>query len=163
MLYIITLKSNWFELGIPLWTLELVCDALFSCSAWQLSGKSRTVPRLYESDVSRISRSFVFVRSEEEREREGGGKRLSVKQREGRAMATLTRQIPSPDTFLCQPWSSFVSAAQLPFIYSKFARRWRCCFRGQSVREVRGKLCVIELSKLLRRAAGSVKSAANCL
>uniref|UniRef100_A0A3B3ZW05 Uncharacterized protein n=1 Tax=Periophthalmus magnuspinnatus TaxID=409849 RepID=A0A3B3ZW05_9GOBI len=31
-------------------------------------------------------------------------------------MATLARQIPSPDTFLCQPWSSFVSAAQLPFV-----------------------------------------------
>ncbi|CAL9683086.1 unnamed protein product [Knipowitschia caucasica] len=28
-------------------------------------------------------------------------------------MATLARQIPSPETFLCQPWSSFISAAQL--------------------------------------------------
>lgn len=31
-------------------------------------------------------------------------------------MATLARQIPSPDTFLCQPWSSFVSAVQLSFV-----------------------------------------------
>uniref|UniRef100_A0A3Q1G1Y8 Ataxin-7-like protein 1 n=1 Tax=Acanthochromis polyacanthus TaxID=80966 RepID=A0A3Q1G1Y8_9TELE len=31
-------------------------------------------------------------------------------------MATLDRQIPSPDTFLCQPWSSFVSAAKLRFV-----------------------------------------------
>uniref|UniRef100_A0A8C7YFW0 Uncharacterized protein n=1 Tax=Oryzias sinensis TaxID=183150 RepID=A0A8C7YFW0_9TELE len=39
---------------------------------------------------------------------------LSAKQQEGRAMATLDRQIPSPDTFLHKPWSSFVSAAKLP-------------------------------------------------
>lgn len=38
-------------------------------------------------------------------------------------MATLTRQIPSPDTFLCQPWSSFVSAAQLPFIDNSSVER----------------------------------------
>uniref|UniRef100_A0A3B4TST9 Ataxin-7-like protein 1 n=1 Tax=Seriola dumerili TaxID=41447 RepID=A0A3B4TST9_SERDU len=31
-------------------------------------------------------------------------------------MATLDRQIPSPDTFLCEPWSSFVSAAKLRFV-----------------------------------------------
>ncbi|XP_062299328.1 ataxin-7-like protein 1 isoform X2 [Scomber scombrus] len=31
-------------------------------------------------------------------------------------MATLDRQIPSPDTFLCQPWSSFVSAVKLRFV-----------------------------------------------
>uniref|UniRef100_A0A673C095 Ataxin 7 like 1 n=1 Tax=Sphaeramia orbicularis TaxID=375764 RepID=A0A673C095_9TELE len=40
-------------------------------------------------------------------------------------MATLDRQIPSPDTFLCQPWSSFVSAAKLRvvdnmLVYSQF-------------------------------------------
>lgn len=28
-------------------------------------------------------------------------------------MATLARQIPSVDTFLCEPWSSFVGAARL--------------------------------------------------
>uniref|UniRef100_A0AAQ5YS62 Ataxin-7-like protein 1 n=1 Tax=Amphiprion ocellaris TaxID=80972 RepID=A0AAQ5YS62_AMPOC len=33
-------------------------------------------------------------------------------------MATLDRQIPSPDTFLCEPWSSFVSAAKLRFVDS---------------------------------------------
>uniref|UniRef100_A0A3P9BXA0 Uncharacterized protein n=1 Tax=Maylandia zebra TaxID=106582 RepID=A0A3P9BXA0_9CICH len=44
-------------------------------------------------------------------------------QQEGRAMATLDRQIPSPDTFLCEPWSSFVSAAKLRFVDCKFARR----------------------------------------
>uniref|UniRef100_A0A8C5DC62 Ataxin-7-like protein 1 n=1 Tax=Gouania willdenowi TaxID=441366 RepID=A0A8C5DC62_GOUWI len=27
-------------------------------------------------------------------------------------MATLDRLIPSPDTFLCEPWSSFVRAAE---------------------------------------------------
>ncbi|KAF6721175.1 Ataxin-7-like protein 1 [Oryzias melastigma] len=42
--------------------------------------------------------------------------RLSAKQQEGRAMATLDRQIPSPDTFLHKPWSSFVSAAKLRFV-----------------------------------------------
>ncbi|KAM8908938.1 ataxin-7-like protein 1 isoform 2-T2 [Spinachia spinachia] len=31
-------------------------------------------------------------------------------------MATLDRQIPSPDTFFCEPWSSFVSAAKLRFV-----------------------------------------------
>ncbi|XP_021176263.2 ataxin-7-like protein 1 isoform X1 [Fundulus heteroclitus] len=31
-------------------------------------------------------------------------------------MATLDRQIPSPDTFLCEPWSSFVSATKLRFV-----------------------------------------------
>ncbi|XP_037552070.1 ataxin-7-like protein 1 [Nematolebias whitei] len=31
-------------------------------------------------------------------------------------MATLDRQIPSPDSFLCKPWSSFVSAAKLRFV-----------------------------------------------
>uniref|UniRef100_A0A3Q2X2S3 Ataxin 7 like 1 n=1 Tax=Haplochromis burtoni TaxID=8153 RepID=A0A3Q2X2S3_HAPBU len=34
-------------------------------------------------------------------------------------MATLDRQIPSPDTFLCEPWSSFVSAAKLRFVDCK--------------------------------------------
>uniref|UniRef100_A0A8C6SCQ5 Uncharacterized protein n=1 Tax=Neogobius melanostomus TaxID=47308 RepID=A0A8C6SCQ5_9GOBI len=84
----------------------------------QLSGKSRNPPTLHDGDVSCISRSFVFVRRRER------GKRLTAKQQEGRAMATLARQIPSPDTFLCQPWSSFVSAVQLSFFDSKFARRW---------------------------------------
>ncbi|XP_036977533.1 ataxin-7-like protein 1 isoform X2 [Acanthopagrus latus] len=31
-------------------------------------------------------------------------------------MATLDRQTPSVDTFLCEPWSSFVSAAKLRFV-----------------------------------------------
>ncbi|XP_070785469.1 ataxin-7-like protein 1 [Enoplosus armatus] len=31
-------------------------------------------------------------------------------------MATLDRQMPSLDTFLCEPWSSFVSAAKLRFV-----------------------------------------------
>uniref|UniRef100_UPI0037E85049 ataxin-7-like protein 1 n=1 Tax=Semicossyphus pulcher TaxID=241346 RepID=UPI0037E85049 len=31
-------------------------------------------------------------------------------------MATLDRQIPSLDTFVCEPWSSFVSAAKLRFV-----------------------------------------------
>ncbi|XP_013869911.1 ataxin-7-like protein 1 [Austrofundulus limnaeus] len=52
-------------------------------------------------------------RGERERERK---KLLSAKQQEGRAMATLDRQIPSPDSFLCKPWSSFVSAAKLRFV-----------------------------------------------
>uniref|UniRef100_A0A3B5A7H3 Uncharacterized protein n=1 Tax=Stegastes partitus TaxID=144197 RepID=A0A3B5A7H3_9TELE len=60
-------------------------------------------------DVS-VSRSFVFSAA-------------ASKQQERRAMATLDRQIPSPDTFLCEPWSSFVSAAKLRFVDSKFARR----------------------------------------
>uniref|UniRef100_A0A3Q3KWR7 Uncharacterized protein n=1 Tax=Labrus bergylta TaxID=56723 RepID=A0A3Q3KWR7_9LABR len=33
-------------------------------------------------------------------------------------MATLDRQIPSVDTFLCEPWSSFVSATKLRFVDS---------------------------------------------
>uniref|UniRef100_A0A8C6NKY8 Uncharacterized protein n=1 Tax=Nothobranchius furzeri TaxID=105023 RepID=A0A8C6NKY8_NOTFU len=31
-------------------------------------------------------------------------------------MATLDRQIPSPDSFLCKPWSFFASAAKLRFV-----------------------------------------------
>ncbi|CAJ1054946.1 ataxin-7-like protein 1 isoform X2 [Xyrichtys novacula] len=31
-------------------------------------------------------------------------------------MATLDRQMPSLDTFLCEPWSSFVSASKLRFV-----------------------------------------------
>uniref|UniRef100_A0A3Q3JUJ7 Ataxin 7-like 1 n=1 Tax=Monopterus albus TaxID=43700 RepID=A0A3Q3JUJ7_MONAL len=31
-------------------------------------------------------------------------------------MATLDRQIPSLDTFLCEPWSSFINAAKLRFV-----------------------------------------------
>uniref|UniRef100_A0A674NEE0 Uncharacterized protein n=1 Tax=Takifugu rubripes TaxID=31033 RepID=A0A674NEE0_TAKRU len=58
-----------------------------------------------------------FSRQEEE------GGRLSAKQQDGRAMATLDRQIPSLDTFLCEPWSSFVSAAKLRLVDSKFDRR----------------------------------------
>uniref|UniRef100_A0AAQ6IBX2 Uncharacterized protein n=1 Tax=Anabas testudineus TaxID=64144 RepID=A0AAQ6IBX2_ANATE len=33
-------------------------------------------------------------------------------------MATLDRQIPSPDTCLLEPWSSFVGAAKLRFVDS---------------------------------------------
>lgn len=49
-------------------------------------------------------------------------------------MATLNHQIPSPDTFLCEPRSSFVSAAKLRFVDSKFARR--CFFPRTNCREV---------------------------
>uniref|UniRef100_A0A8D2ZCQ4 Uncharacterized protein n=1 Tax=Scophthalmus maximus TaxID=52904 RepID=A0A8D2ZCQ4_SCOMX len=35
-------------------------------------------------------------------------------------MATLDRQIPSPDCFLCGPWSSFVSAAKLRIVDKMF-------------------------------------------
>lgn len=31
-------------------------------------------------------------------------------------MATLNRQLPTPDTFLCKPWSTFISAAKLHYI-----------------------------------------------
>lgn len=77
---------------------------------------------------------------------EGGG-RLSAKQQDGRAMATLDRQIPSLDTFLCEPWSSFVSAAKLRLVDGKFDRLWRC-FRGETVGKCAVQLSVIELSKL---------------
>uniref|UniRef100_A0A8C7URQ5 Ataxin-7-like protein 1 n=1 Tax=Oncorhynchus mykiss TaxID=8022 RepID=A0A8C7URQ5_ONCMY len=30
-------------------------------------------------------------------------------------MATLIRQLPNPDTFLCKPWSTFISAAKLHY------------------------------------------------
>uniref|UniRef100_A0AAZ3RLS7 Uncharacterized protein n=1 Tax=Oncorhynchus tshawytscha TaxID=74940 RepID=A0AAZ3RLS7_ONCTS len=30
-------------------------------------------------------------------------------------MATLDRQLPNPDTFLCKPWSTFISAAKLHY------------------------------------------------
>ncbi|XP_055794090.1 ataxin-7-like protein 1 isoform X2 [Salvelinus fontinalis] len=30
-------------------------------------------------------------------------------------MATLNRQLPNPDTFLCKPWSTFISAAKLHY------------------------------------------------
>ncbi|XP_029681608.1 ataxin-7-like protein 1 isoform X2 [Takifugu rubripes] len=38
-------------------------------------------------------------------------------------MATLDRQIPSLDTFLCEPWSSFVSAAKLRLVDNMLRRR----------------------------------------
>ncbi|XP_061922568.1 ataxin-7-like protein 1 isoform X1 [Entelurus aequoreus] len=38
-------------------------------------------------------------------------------------MATLARQIPSPDSVLCQPWSSFVSAAELRLVGEMLHRR----------------------------------------
>lgn len=53
-------------------------------------------------------------------------------------MATLDRQIPSPDTFLCEPWSSFVSAPKLRFVDCKFARRVALLFLRTNCREVRG-------------------------
>lgn len=62
-------------------------------------------------------------------------------------MATLDRQIPSLDTFLCEPWSSFVSAAKLRLVDSKFDRRWWRCFRGETVGKCVLQLSVIELSK----------------
>lgn len=79
--------------------------------------------------------------------RRGGGGRLSAKQQDGRAMATVDRQIPSLDTFLCEPWSSFVSAAKLRLVDSKFARRWWRCFRGETVGKCVVQLSVIEFSK----------------
>lgn len=107
----------------------------------------------------RISFFRFFACCVRRRERK---KRLSAKQQEGRAMATLDRQVPSPDTCLFEPWSSFVSAAKLRFVDSKFARRRRCCFCGQSV----GK-CVVAtvwlswVSSL--HHAGSVKAQqSNC-
>ncbi|XP_072233188.1 ataxin-7-like protein 1 isoform X1 [Leuresthes tenuis] len=53
-------------------------------------------------------------------------------------MATLDRQIPSPDTFLCEPWSSFVSAAKLRFAdnavsSSENSDRELCC-PGEAVK-----------------------------
>lgn len=97
-----------------------------------------------DNDVS-MSRSFVFsvLRAKERR----GGGRLSAKQQDGRAMATVDRQIPSLDTFLCEPWSSFVSAAKLRLVDSKFARRWWRCFRGETVGKCVVQLSVIEFSK----------------
>lgn len=89
-------------------------------------------------------------------------KRLSAKQQDGRAMATLDRQIPSLDTFLCEPWSSFVSAAKLRLVDSKFARRYRCCFCGQTVRKCVVQLSVIELSKPLHHAASVKAQQSNC-
>lgn len=85
----------------------------------QPTDKSRARPRHADDDVS-ISRSFVFslLRAKEREE-----KRLSAEQQDGRAMATLDRQIPSLDTFLCEPWSSFVSAAKLRLVDSKFERQ----------------------------------------
>uniref|UniRef100_A0A665TB46 Ataxin 7 like 1 n=1 Tax=Echeneis naucrates TaxID=173247 RepID=A0A665TB46_ECHNA len=59
--------------------------------------------------------------TEAERSRKSPTLTSAYLQQEGRAMATLDRQIPSPDTFLCEPWSSFVSAAKLRFVDSKFA------------------------------------------
>ncbi len=89
-------------------------------------------------------------------------KRLSAKQQEGRAMATLDRQIPSLDTFLCEPWSSFVSAAKLRFVDSKFARRYRCCFCWQTVGKCVVQLSVIELSKHLHHAGSVRAQQSNC-
>jgi hypothetical protein len=42
-----------------------------------------------------------------------------IQQQEGSAMATLIRQLPNPDTFLCKPWSTFISAAKLHYSDSK--------------------------------------------
>lgn len=67
-------------------------------------------------------------------------------------MATLDRQIPSPDTFLCEPWSSFVSAAKLRFVDCKFARRVALLFLRTKVGKCVVQLSVIELSKLLHHA-----------
>lgn len=112
--------------------------------------QSRNLPEKAERNASvddddvGISRSFVFsvLRAKERR-----GGRLSAKQQDGRAMATVDRQIPSLDTFLCEPWSSFVSAAKLRLVDSKFVRRWWRCFRGETVGKCVVQLSVIELSK----------------
>lgn len=121
----------------------------------ELSSTLRTIPSRTERRRGRRQRrSFVFrlLRAKEREE-----KRHS-KQQGGRAMATLDRQIPSPDTFLCEPWSSFVSAAKLRFVYSKFARRRHCCYCGQTVGKCVVQLSVIELSKLLHHAGRQVLS-----
>lgn len=89
-------------------------------------------------------------------------KRLSAKQQDGRAMATLDRPIPSLDTFLCEPWSSFVSAAKLRLVDSKFARRQRCCFCGQTVGKCVVQLSLIELSKPHHHAASVKAQQSNC-
>ncbi|XP_074482335.1 ataxin-7-like protein 1 isoform X2 [Sebastes fasciatus] len=63
--------------------------------------------------IFRLLRAKEGERDRQERENQ----RLSAKQQEGRAiMATLARQIPSPDSFLCEPWSSYISAAKLRFV-----------------------------------------------
>lgn len=113
--------------------------------------QSRNLPEKAERNASvagddvGISRSFVF-RVLRAKERRGGG-RLWAKQQDGRAMATVDRQIPSLDTFLCEPWSSFVSAAKLRLVDSKFSCRWWRCFHGETVGKCVVQLPVIELSK----------------
>ncbi|XP_034381868.1 ataxin-7-like protein 1 [Cyclopterus lumpus] len=69
--------------------------------------------RFFGCCVRRRDREKKKKKKTEEKKKQ---KRLSAKQQEGRAMATLDRQIPSPDTFLCEPRSSFVSAAKLRFV-----------------------------------------------
>uniref|UniRef100_H3DMB7 Ataxin 7-like 1 n=1 Tax=Tetraodon nigroviridis TaxID=99883 RepID=H3DMB7_TETNG len=72
-------------------------------------------------------------------------------------MATVDRQIPSLDTFLCEPWSSFVSAAKLRLVDSKLARRRCGCFRGETA----GK-CVVQLSVIELREPSPPRSVCFC-
>ncbi|XP_010788342.1 ataxin-7-like protein 1 [Notothenia coriiceps] len=56
-------------------------------------------------------------------------------------MATLDRQIPSPDSFLCEPWSSFVTAAKLRFVDNSSSDDKQIYCQGKAVRlskEARG-------------------------
>ncbi|KAK5849298.1 hypothetical protein PBY51_008949 [Eleginops maclovinus] len=49
-------------------------------------------------------------------------------------MATLDRQIPSPDSFLCEPWSSFVTAAKLRFVDNSSSDNKQLYCRGKTAR-----------------------------
>ncbi|KAJ4924793.1 hypothetical protein JOQ06_003743, partial [Pogonophryne albipinna] len=49
-------------------------------------------------------------------------------------MATLDRQIPSPDSFLCEPWSSFVTAAKLRFVDNSSSDDKQIFCQGKAVR-----------------------------
>ncbi|KAL3048541.1 hypothetical protein OYC64_007154 [Pagothenia borchgrevinki] len=49
-------------------------------------------------------------------------------------MATLDRQIPSPDSFLCEPWSSFVTAAKLRFVDNSSSDDKQIYCQGKAVR-----------------------------
>lgn len=133
------------------WTFELLISVQHICPT-EAADACRTLPTVTSAYLV-LSFFACWVQRRE---------RLSAKQQEGRAMATLDRQIPSPDTFLHKPWSSFVSAAKLRFVDSKLARRWGGCVCLQSVGKCVLQLSVIELSKLLHHA-GSVKDQqSNC-
>lgn len=92
----------------------------------EMTSPSRSTPPACERTNERTS----------ERAREEG--RLAAKQQGGKAMATLARLIPSPDSFLSEPWSSFVGAVQRRLVDGKLPTRAAvdaCLFCGQSVRK----------------------------